>query len=376
MIGDINLNKPLLWIFDLYPYTSDTSFESPPTDRFLHIFSTETAVIAVHNDFARNVDWTDQVSVLVLLDSNAAFDTVDHNIFLDILEYRFGITGLVLKWYQSYLADRTPTFQVGLDRSIAFIIDCSIPQGSVLGPLKFVAYIEELPSVIETYELAHHLYSDDTRIADHFQLTQAAAAITNIEHCVESVHVWCTAKRLQLKPTKRLQLNPTKRLQLNPTKRLQLNPTKSEIIWFGSRTSLHHLHGVHLGLHICADIITPFFVVLDLGVLLNSELSMISHVTKISSVCYYQLRHLKQVRRVLGENITARLVSTFVISRMDYCNAILAGLPQSTMAPFQRVQNAAVRMFKSLGSRDHITEARRNMHGLHIKYRVVIRRAS
>ena len=131
---------------------------------------------------------------------------------------------LVLKWYQSYVADLTQTFQVELDRSKAFIIDCSVPQGSVLGPLKFVAYTEDLPSVIEKHDLDHHLYADDTQIADHLQPTQAAAGITNIERCVESVHVWCTSKRLQL------------------------NPTKLEIIWFGFRTGFHRLHGVDLSL--------------------------------------------------------------------------------------------------------------------------------
>ena len=210
---------------------------------------------------------------------SAAFDTVDHKIPLDILEYRFGITGLLLKWYQSDLADRTQTFQVGLNRWIAFVIKCSVPYGSVIGPLKFVAYTEDLPSVIEKQERAYHLYADDTQIADHLQLTQAAAAMTNIERCVESVHVWCTSKLLQL------------------------NPTKSEIIWFGSRTSLHRLHDVDLRLHIDTDIIAPLFVIRDLGVLLDSELSMTSHITKISSICYYQLRRLKQVRRVLGKTL-------------------------------------------------------------------------
>ena len=71
---------------------------------------------------------------------------------------------------------------------IAFIIDCSVTQGSILGPLKFVAYTEYLPAVIEKHELVHHLYADNTQIAD-IQLTKVAAAITNIERCVESVHV-------------------------------------------------------------------------------------------------------------------------------------------------------------------------------------------
>ena len=62
---------------------------------------------------------------------------------------------------------------------------------------------------------------------------------------------------------------------------------------------------------------------------------------------------------------------TIVIRRLDYCNAILAGLPQSTIAPFQRMQNAAVRIVKRLGPRDHITEVRRNLYWLPIKYRVI-----
>ena len=143
--------------------------------------------------------------------------TVGHKILLTILEQGFGIAGLVLMWYRSYLADRTQTFQVGSESSISFVIDCSVPQGSVLGSLKFVSYTEDLPAVIETHEVGHHLYADDTQVSDHVHLSQVAAATANIERCVASVHGWCSSKRLQL------------------------NPTKSEIIWFGTRTSLRHL---------------------------------------------------------------------------------------------------------------------------------------
>ena len=108
--------------------------------------------------------------MLVLLNLSAAFDTINHKFLLDILEHRLGITGLVVMWYQFYLADRTQTFRVGSDCSIAFAIDCSVPQGSVLGPLKFGVYTEDLPVVTEKQELAHHLYADDTQIADHLQL--------------------------------------------------------------------------------------------------------------------------------------------------------------------------------------------------------------
>ena len=108
-------------------------------------------------------------------------------LLLTLSTIRFSLTFLnIARDYGSgvqvvYLADRTQTFQVGLDRSIAFVIDCSVPQSSVLGPLKFVVYTENFQSVIEKHELADYLYADNTQIADHLQLTQAAVAITNID---------------------------------------------------------------------------------------------------------------------------------------------------------------------------------------------------
>ena len=56
--------------------------------------------------------------------------------------------------------------------------------------------------------------------------------------------------------------------------------------------------------------------------------------------CFFHLRRLRQVRRLLGRDVTANLVAAFVLSRLDYCNALLAGLPYATIAPLQRVINA------------------------------------
>ena len=87
----------------------------------------------------------------------------------------------------------------------------------------------------------------------------------------------------------------------------------------------------------------------------DSELTMRQHVGKVASLCNYHLRRLKKVRRILGPTITSRLVSAFVTSRLDYCNALLAGLPQPTIAQLQRVQNAAVRLVSNLRPRDKVS---------------------
>jgi hypothetical protein len=118
----------------------------------------------------------------------------------------------------------------------------------------------------------------------------------------------------------------------------------TEVIWFGTVASLRKIKNIDLVLHVGSDVIKPVSVVRDLGVLLDQELSMKPHISKVTSTCFYQLRRLKQVRRILGPEITATLVTAFVLSRLDYCNAVLAGLPKSTIAPLQRVQNAAARL--------------------------------
>ena len=111
--------------------------------------STETAVSDVHNRLVRNVDRGGHVSALVLLDLSSAFNTIEHAILLDVLKTRFGIDGMALKWYCSYLSNRTQTFQVGTQNSKTFVVYCSLPQVSILEALKFVVYTEDLPAVIE-----------------------------------------------------------------------------------------------------------------------------------------------------------------------------------------------------------------------------------
>jgi len=100
----------------------------------------------------------------------------------------------------------------------------------------------------------------------------------------------------------------------------------------------------------------------DLGVTFDSELTMQRHVNTVTRACFHHIRRLKQIRRLLGKDVAAGLVSAFILSRLDYCNVVLAGLPKSTIAPLQRVQNAAARLVARLGSRDHVTSTIRDLH--------------
>jgi len=259
-------------------------------------YSTETAIAAVHDELVHNID-SGKVSVLVLLDLSAAFDTVDHKILLEVLDRRFGVKGTVLDLFDSYLVDRTQTFQHERQRSEPYRVYFSVPQGSVLGPEEFTAYTGDLDDLTSRHHLSSYLYADDMQLIDGVWIVEISVTIERLQQCVEEIHRRCASRRLQL------------------------NPSETEVIWFGN---LRKIKSFDLSLHVGSEVIKPVNVVCDLGVSLNQELSMKQHINKVTRNCFFQIRRLKQVRRILGPEITTSLITAFVTSRLDYCNSVFA----------------------------------------------------
>lgn len=307
--------------------------------------STETAVCIVHNDIVRAVD-RGHVTAVVLLDLSSAFDTVDHQVLLDVLEKRFVVGGVALSWFRSYLADRTQTFNFDKRESARYSVDCSVPQGSVLGPIEFIAYTEDAVEIFQRRKINHHMYADDVQLFAEVAPNDVGCLLVQLRDCLDEFIKWCASRRLQL------------------------NGTKTELIWFGSHSNITKLAGVDCSLSVGNVIIKPSVVVRNLGVLLDSELTLKQHVSKVASSCYYQIRRLRQVSRYVGRDIMKQLTSAFILSRLDYCNCILAGLPKSTISTLQHAQNAAARLVLGLRPRDHISNGLRELHWLPVESRI------
>jgi len=144
-------------------------------------YSTETAVLSVHNDVVRSID-NGQVSLLMLLDLSAAFDTVDHQILLSVLSDRFAVANNALACFTSYLTDRTQQFMYAGSCTSSFTVDCSVPQRSVLGPLKFVAYTEDIVQLADEHDTLSHLY-----------MTHNCTPAVDLKIATSSEHVFRTA---------------------------------------------------------------------------------------------------------------------------------------------------------------------------------------
>ena len=112
----------------------------------------------------------------------------------------------------------------------------------------------------------------------------------------------------------------------------------------------------------------------DLGVVIDSRLTMCDHVTALCQSGYYQIRQLRPVARALLPKAAAKtLVQMFISCRLDYCNALLYGITDNLFRRLQSIQNAAARLLTGTGRRDHISPVLSLLHWLPVKQRVVFR---
>jgi hypothetical protein len=102
-----------------------------------------------------------------MLDLSAAFDTVDHEILLNRLERKFGIWSTALTWFKSYLSLRTFCVSLHGKLSNKHYLVCSVPQGSVLGPLLFILYTATVADIAAVYGVNVHAYADDVQLYLH-----------------------------------------------------------------------------------------------------------------------------------------------------------------------------------------------------------------
>ena len=102
--------------------------------------STETALLRIKNDIDAALDRKSMV-ILVMLDLSSAFDTIEHEVLLTWLEHTFGITDKALTWLRSYLSERHQNVVVDSTMSADNVLQCGVPQGSVLGPVLYCMYM-------------------------------------------------------------------------------------------------------------------------------------------------------------------------------------------------------------------------------------------
>jgi len=279
--------------------------------------STKTALLEVFNPvFSATTD--KKLTVLVGLDISSAFDTIDHNILLGRLHGEFGVTGTALAWLQSYISNRSQFVKLGRHSSAPVSCTSGVPQGSVLGPILFAAYTSLIGDLIRSFGVHHHQFADDTQVHLALRSSDIQKGLTLLADCTATVKQWYLVNGLLL------------------------NANKSEAICLGTSSQLCAATDSVISLPVSEEIRL-------LGVIIDRRLTFESHISGVVKSCNYHLRALQHIRHLLPFSTAQTLACSLILSRLDYCNAVLYGCSAGAIGRLQRVQNYAVRV----GMRHH-----------------------
>ena len=309
--------------------------------------NTESALIRIQNDILLNLDKKQGV-ILVLLDLSAAFDTIDHDLMLQRLEDSLGVKGDVLKWFSSYLKNRTSEISIEYEKSNPTKCKHGVPQGSVLGPILFTIYTMPLAKIIASYNINYHFYADDTQLYLSFDPKDNASisdSVTTVQECIKDIKVWMNNNMLKLNDDKTEVL-----LISSPYFQKFLQEDASILV---DQTSVSRSKSAR-----------------NIGVIFDDEMLLKEHIATVCKIAFFHLRNIGLIRKYLTSDSCATLVHSLVSSRIDYCNALLVNLPACLLAKLQRVLNTAARIVSLRPKTQDITPVLISLHWLPIKFRI------
>ena len=188
-------------------------------------------------------------------------------------------------------------------------------------------------------------YADDTQLYVSARQHDARDVEERLTGCMENIAQWMASNRPKL------------------------NPAKTDFMWCATRRRQHQLNKDHVTF--AGSAIRPSSTVRDLGVMLDSKLSFGPHISQLVSQCFLQLRRIKSCVQVLSMDVRKTVVNSFVISRVDYCNSLLARVPRYQLDRLQSVMNTAARLIVGAKKQDHIKHVLKDcLHWLPIPQRV------
>lgn len=246
----------------------------------------------------------------VLLDLSKAFDTIDHNILLYKLKY-YGVRGTALKWFQSYLFNRRQFVCFNGTKSDVKEITFGVPQGSVLGPILFLVYMNDLPNCL-SYTKAI-LFADDTTL--YASSDDIIHLYANVNHDLQSLVDWFRANKLSL------------------------NPSKTNYMLFSPHKTDHSEHSIKIG----SDIIEQKNYCKFLGLVIDDKLTWSEHIAHTMSKLSRSLYALNRTKHIISRSHRKTLYDSLVHSYISYGIVLWGSTYSSNLQKIRICQKKALR---------------------------------
>ena len=309
--------------------------------------STETLLLPLVNNTLLSLD-SGQAVIWILIDLSAAFDTVDIDLELHILESEIGICGTALNWFNSFLKGRQQKVLIEKSLSEPNEVKYGVPQGSVLGPILFNIYIRSLFDLIKEAGFNTSGYADDNNATQSFALQFQFNVINyQLPALMSSIQDWMNAHFLKL------------------------NKDKTEIICF--RPPNVYSNKVINGTFFGNDCVRFSNSIKNLGFIIDQHLKMDLQVNAIVSHCYKLFGDVRRNRHLLSNDSIETIVHSIIGSRLDYCNSLLCGIDKSIINKLQKLQNAAARIISKRKKRESVRDVLEKLHWLPVEKRVVFK---
>ena len=289
------------------------SYFNTPTRIVEFNTATASALLDSTNSWYVNMD-RKLYNLVVFLDLKKAFDTVNHEILLRKLEL-YGITGSALALIQSYLSDRTQKCQLADKMSSERNVKCGIPQGSILGPLLFLIYINDLPECLN--QATSRLFADDTN------LTVAGETIGEVELAMNNdlarIKEWLLANKLSL------------------------NVAKTEFMLIGSDYKISNLVTQPI-IKIDQTKIKQVFKSRVLGVDIDNKLKWTNHIDIVAKKVSSGIGAMRRIRDFVDRDALISVYNALIRPHFDYCSEVWDTLGNVLSNRLQKLQNRAARV--------------------------------
>lgn len=276
--------------------------------------SCESVVVGVCDDFIRAID-CDNIVLAVFLDFKRAFETIDRRILIRKLSC-MGIRNKVLDWFASYLSNRTQRVIYGNCVSETVHVKHGVPQGTVLGPLLFLLYINDMVGVAHKCKIV--MFADDTML--YMVGKDLTEMQVEMNHELNNLFSWLCDNKLSL------------------------NTNKSKYCLFAKKLKLSSVNINNIKITVNGEKITYDKEIKYLGVILDCNLNFHAHADYVMRKFSKKVGFLTRVSKPLSLQTRLLLYNAIAVPHLQFCSTLLYNLPQYRINQLEKIQNRALRV--------------------------------